>query len=131
MTRSRSPTKRDDAANILAAHEEIRGTIQLQTIGGAVAKGDAAMLGGVLRPSAETFRTTWHHGDMRSPGFAILLLLCSLASADIIDDVRGALAQRNFAAADSQLQTYRAQHGVDPAYLEALSWMARARIARS
>ncbi|MCJ7440960.1 MAG: hypothetical protein MUO25_05205, partial [Thermoanaerobaculaceae bacterium] len=41
-------SKRDDAANILAAHEEIRGTIQLQTIGGAVAKGDAAMLGGVL-----------------------------------------------------------------------------------
>jgi len=43
-----TPSKRDDAANILAAHEEIRGTIQLQTIGGAVAKGDAAMLGGVL-----------------------------------------------------------------------------------
>ena len=43
-----TPSKRDDAANILAAQEEIRGTIQLQTIGGAVAKGDAAMLGGVL-----------------------------------------------------------------------------------
>ena len=43
-----TPTKRDDAANILAAHEEIRGTIELKTIGGAVAKGDAAMLGGVL-----------------------------------------------------------------------------------
>jgi Mg2+/Co2+ transporter CorB len=43
-----TPTSRDDAANILAAHEEIRGTIQLKTIGGAVAKGDAAMLGGVL-----------------------------------------------------------------------------------
>jgi Mg2+/Co2+ transporter CorB len=43
-----TPSKRDDAANILAAHEEIRGTIQLQTIGGAVGKDDAAMLGGVL-----------------------------------------------------------------------------------
>ena len=43
-----TPTTRDDAANILAAHEEIRGTIELKTIGGAVAKGDAAMLGGVL-----------------------------------------------------------------------------------
>jgi Mg2+/Co2+ transporter CorB len=43
-----TPSRRDDAANILAAHAEIRGTIQLQTIGGAVAKGDAAMLGGVL-----------------------------------------------------------------------------------
>jgi Mg2+/Co2+ transporter CorB len=41
-------TSRDDAANILAAHEEIRGTIELKTIGGAVAKDDAAMLGGVL-----------------------------------------------------------------------------------
>jgi thiol-disulfide isomerase/thioredoxin len=57
--------------------------------------------------------------------FAILLLLSSCAFADIVDDVRTALAQRNFAAADSQLQTYRAQHGVDPAYLEALSWTAR------
>lgn len=43
-----TPSKEDDAANILAAHEEIRGTIQLKAIGGAVAKGDAAMLGGVL-----------------------------------------------------------------------------------
>jgi Mg2+/Co2+ transporter CorB len=32
-----TPTKLDDRANILAAHEEIRGTIELQTIGGAVA----------------------------------------------------------------------------------------------
>jgi Mg2+/Co2+ transporter CorB len=43
-----TPSRRDDAANILAAHEEIRGTIELKTIGGAVPKGDAAMLGGVL-----------------------------------------------------------------------------------
>lgn len=43
-----TPNKEDDAANILAAHEEIRGTIELKTMGGAVAKGDAAMLGGVL-----------------------------------------------------------------------------------
>ena len=43
-----TPTRRDDAANILAAHEEIRGTIELKTIGGAVGKDDAAMLGGVL-----------------------------------------------------------------------------------
>lgn len=43
-----TPGKEDDAANILAAHEEIRGTIELKTMGGAVAKGDADMLGGVL-----------------------------------------------------------------------------------
>ncbi len=43
-----TPSTRDDAANILAAHEEIRGTIDLQAKEGAVAKGDAHMLGGVL-----------------------------------------------------------------------------------
>jgi Mg2+/Co2+ transporter CorB len=43
-----TPTTRDDAANILEAHEEIRGTIDLKTIGGTFAKRDAAMLGGVL-----------------------------------------------------------------------------------
>jgi Mg2+/Co2+ transporter CorB len=43
-----TPTKRDDEADILAAHEELRGTIALGERGGAVAKVDAAMLGGVL-----------------------------------------------------------------------------------
>jgi Mg2+/Co2+ transporter CorB len=42
------PGKSDDAANILAAHEELRGTIELSHRGGAVAKGDVHMLGGVL-----------------------------------------------------------------------------------
>jgi thiol-disulfide isomerase/thioredoxin len=66
---------------------------------------------------------------MRLRYFATLLMLSSLAFADIVEDVRTALAQRNFAAADSALQTYRAQHGVDPEYLEALSWMAREELA--
>jgi Mg2+/Co2+ transporter CorB len=43
-----TPTRRDDAANILAAHEEIRGAIELQQKEGAVARHDADMLGGVL-----------------------------------------------------------------------------------
>jgi Mg2+/Co2+ transporter CorB len=43
-----TPSTKDDAANILAAHEEIRGTIELQHKEGAVARGDANMLGGVL-----------------------------------------------------------------------------------
>lgn len=43
-----TPGKADDAANILAAREEIRGTIELQAKGGTVAKGDAEMLGGIL-----------------------------------------------------------------------------------
>lgn len=43
-----TPSKADDEANILAAHEEIRGTIELQTKEGAVGRHDAHMLGGVL-----------------------------------------------------------------------------------
>ena len=43
-----TPSKDDDAANLLSAQREIRGTIELQTKEGTVAKGDAAMLGGVL-----------------------------------------------------------------------------------
>lgn len=43
-----TPTRKDDASNILAAHDEIRGTIELQTKEGAVARHDAHMLGGVL-----------------------------------------------------------------------------------
>jgi thiol-disulfide isomerase/thioredoxin len=61
--------------------------------------------------------------------FAILLLLSTVASAGIIEDVRSALAHRNFAAVDSELQQYRTQHGVDPEYLEALSWTAREALA--
>ncbi len=43
-----TPSTRDDEANILAAHEELRGTIELQQKEGAVARHDAEMLGGVL-----------------------------------------------------------------------------------
>ena len=43
-----TPSTKDDEANILSAHEEIRGAIDLQTKEGAVHKGDANMLGGVL-----------------------------------------------------------------------------------
>jgi len=62
---------------------------------------------------------------MRLRHLAILLLLSSPAFADIIEDVRTALTQRNFTAADAALQKYRTDHGVDPEYLEALSWTAR------
>jgi Mg2+/Co2+ transporter CorB len=43
-----TPSTKDDQANILAAHEEIRGAIDLQTKEGAVGRLDANMLGGVL-----------------------------------------------------------------------------------
>ncbi len=43
-----TPSTKDDEANILAAHEEIRGAIDLSTREGGVARHDAHMLGGVL-----------------------------------------------------------------------------------
>lgn len=62
----------------------------------------------------------------------ISLLLASLcavsAFAGIVDDVRTALAQNAFSYAESELNSYKTQHGVDPEYLEALSWMARAAL---
>jgi thiol-disulfide isomerase/thioredoxin len=48
-----------------------------------------------------------------------------LPQADLVEAVRTQLAQNSFAAAESTLQTYKTQHGVNPEYLEALSWMAR------
>ena len=49
----------------------------------------------------------------------------SSAQADLVGDVRAQLAKNSFSAAESELRTYKAQHGVTPEYLEALSWMAR------
>ena len=43
-----TPSKIDDAANILARQEELRGTIELSHKAGAMGRGDAHMLGGVL-----------------------------------------------------------------------------------
>jgi Mg2+/Co2+ transporter CorB len=43
-----TPSRTDDDANILAAHEDLRGTIELSHMEGSVGRGDAAMLGGVL-----------------------------------------------------------------------------------
>jgi thiol-disulfide isomerase/thioredoxin len=53
------------------------------------------------------------------------LLLTPSAWAGVVDDVRLALARNNFSAAESVLNSYRSQQGVNPEYLEAYSWMAR------
>ena len=60
---------------------------------------------------------------------AILLGVSAAAQGDLIDDVNGLLAQNSFSAAESELRTYQAQHGITPEYLEALSWMARGAAA--
>lgn len=50
----------------------------------------------------------------------------TFAQIDLIGEVRTQLAQNSFSAAESELHAYKAQTGVTPEYLEALSWMARA-----
>jgi thiol-disulfide isomerase/thioredoxin len=51
-----------------------------------------------------------------------------MAWADIVYDVRVALSRNNFSAAESELNSYRSQRGVDPQYLEAYSWLGRAAL---
>jgi len=60
--------------------------------------------------------------------FISLLLAAAVARAGIVDNVRYALAQNNFSAAEAQLNSYRSQRGVDAEYLDAYSWMARAAL---
>src|SRR5579862_8552763 len=64
--------------------------------------------------------------------FLLLLVLVSLATsrahAGIVDNVRIALMQNNFPAAEAQLNSYRSQRGVDAEYLDAYSWLGRAAL---
>lgn len=55
----------------------------------------------------------------------VLLGVSAFAQGGLIDDVNGLLARNLFSAAESELRTYKAEHGITPEYLEALSWMAR------
>src|ERR1700746_4096476 len=64
---------------------------------------------------------------MQSRWFLVLILLSSAAAhAGIVDNVRIALMQNNFPAAEAQLNSYRSQRGVDAEYLDAYSWLGRA-----
>ncbi len=67
---------------------------------------------------------------MRFRLLVVAILVSSPAWAGIVDNVRLALAQNNFSAADSALNSYRSQQGIDGEYLEAFSWVARAALDR-
>jgi thiol-disulfide isomerase/thioredoxin len=56
-------------------------------------------------------------------------LLAAAAWADVTTDVRGALAKSNLPLAESLVQNYRAQHGVTPDLIEAVSWLGRGALA--
>src|SRR5215467_10323186 len=85
----------------------------------------AAASGGATRPPLS------YDNEMRTRVFVCLLFFClaQLSSADVIDDVRNFYGQNNSAAADAELRAYRAQKGVTPEYLEALSWAGRGSLA--
>ena len=56
-------------------------------------------------------------------------LIAAAAHAGIVQDVRTAISQNNFALGDALIARYRAQYGVTPEFLEALSWMGRGALA--
>jgi thiol-disulfide isomerase/thioredoxin len=56
-------------------------------------------------------------------------LLAAVAWANVINDVREAVAHNNFALGDSIIQKYRSSQGVTPEMLEALSWLGRGALA--
>src|SRR6202790_2463820 len=65
---------------------------------------------------------------MRLRILLVSILLTASAWAAIVEDVRLALAQNNFSAAESALNAYRSQQGVNPEYMEAYSWLGRAAL---
>lgn len=65
---------------------------------------------------------------MRLRTLLVSVVLTASAWAGIVDDVRIALMQNNFSAAEAALSSYRNQQGVTSEYLDAYSWMARAAL---
>jgi thiol-disulfide isomerase/thioredoxin len=59
----------------------------------------------------------------------LLCIPALAASTNIIGDVRDAIAQKNFSRGEADIKAYRAQNGVTPQMLEALSWMGRGALA--
>lgn len=92
-------------------------------------------MGNFQRPEFATFHENNHHKrNMQSRRFPFLLVLILMAlvplgaQAGIVDNVRIALMQNNFAGAEAQLNSYRTQRGVDAEYLDAYSWLGRAAL---
>ncbi len=59
----------------------------------------------------------------------ILLLAGSSLRADLVSDVRAAVARSDFSGAEKQVTAYRAAKGATPEMLEALSWLGRGALA--
>jgi len=64
--------------------------------------------------------------------FLLLLpmtLLPLAAASSVVVDVRTAIERNDFSAGESDIERYRAAHGVTPEFLEALSWLSRGALA--
>src|SRR5262249_31075637 len=72
-----------------------------------------------------TFSQNLHHLYMRIRTLLAFITLTVSAYAGIVDDVREALAARDFSAAEANLNSYRSKQGVTAEYVEAYSWVAR------
>jgi len=59
----------------------------------------------------------------------VLALAAAPAFANLITDVRGAIAHNEFSHASDLIRDYRAANGVTPEMIEALSWMGRGELA--
>ncbi len=58
----------------------------------------------------------------------LLALLCSAVAYALVPEVMQAAKSGDFGTADKILKQYRAQHGVNPEFLEADSWVGRGRL---
>jgi thiol-disulfide isomerase/thioredoxin len=69
---------------------------------------------------------------IRLGGFLVLLCLVALAQqkVTIVEYVKVVATAGDFASAEKALNQYRAAAGVTPEYIEALSWIGRAQLAR-
>src|SRR5438094_4032949 len=56
---------------------------------------------------------------------SLFLIVTPLSRAGIAEDVHAAVVQNRLDSAEGALNSYRAEHGETPEYLDALSWLAR------
>jgi thiol-disulfide isomerase/thioredoxin len=63
--------------------------------------------------------------------FALLALIASstLSAQDIVREVRAAIAANNFSAGEGLIEKYKANRGVTPEMIEAVSWLGRGALA--
>lgn len=60
----------------------------------------------------------------------VVFRACGLAATgQIVEDVRSAIAEKDFTKGESYIRAYRAKDGVTPEMLEALSWLGRGELA--